>query len=134
MTDEKLIKCYKLLSIVGAILIIALVVFFIFWASGKLFDTNRPGKPDSSKEEIKVIVKDSIETGKWKDRALSAEKKLADYMAQNKRRQSSINKIKQQNEESKFKAVNSSDSIAYAIFDSLVRTSRYYKKGDTIIH
>ena len=113
---------------------IALVVFFIFWASGKLFDTNRPGKPDSSKEEIKVIVKDSIETGKWKDRALSAEKKLADYMAQNKRRQSSINKIKQQNEESKFKAVNSSDSIAYAIFDSLVRTSRYYKKGDTIIH
>ena len=132
MTDEKLIKCYKLLSIVGAILMIALVVFFIFWASGKLFDTNRP--PDSSKEEINVVVKDSIETGKWKDRALSAEKKLADYMAQNKRRQSSINKIKQQNEESKFKAVNSSDSIAYAIFDSLVRTSRYYKKGDTIIH
>ena len=120
MTDEKLIKCYKLLSIVGAILMIALVVFFIFWASGKLFDTNRPGKPDSSKEEIKVIVKDSIETQKLRTALSNLQSEFDRYKRQSERTKKFLTNKIQENETFKQKAIAGNDSTIYHILDSLL--------------
>ena len=118
MTDEKLIKCYKWLTIVGAILMIALVVFFIFWASGKLFDTNRP--PDSSKEEIKVIVKDSIETQKLRTALSNLQSEFDRYKRQSERTKKFLTNKIQENETFKQKAIAGNDSALYHTLDSLL--------------
>lgn len=55
MTDEKLIKCYKWLTIVGAILMIAVVVFFLFWDQ----ETTKEEIKRSQEKQTKLIVRDS---------------------------------------------------------------------------
>ena len=117
MTDEKETKYYKWLSILGAILMIALVVFFLFWASSKLFDTNRP---EITKEEIQVVVKDSVETQRLRTMLYDLRAEFDRYKRQSERTKKFLtNKIKE-NETFKQKAIAGNDSALYHILDSLL--------------
>ena len=116
MTDEKLIKCYKWLSIVGAILLIALTVRFMFWLSGNAFSD----RPEITKEEIKVIVKDSIETQKLRTALSNLQSEFDRYKRQSERTKKFLTNKIQENETFKQKAIAGNDSALYHILDSLL--------------
>ena len=120
MTDEKETNYYKWLSIVGAILMIALVELFIFWASNKLFDTNRPEITDSSKEEIQVVVKDSMETQRLRTMLNDLRAEFDRYKRQSERTKKFLTNKIQENETFKQKAIAGNDSALYHTLDSLL--------------
>jgi hypothetical protein len=116
MTDEKETNYYKWISIVGAILIAAMVVFFLFWASGKLFDTNCPENQDSSNE---AYNQSKIEAVKWKFKYDSVSVEYARIMAGIEKKINNSNKKIKQNEITKKQDAALSDSLAYKLRDSL---------------
>lgn len=113
MTDEKETNYYKWLSILGAILMIALVVFFLFWA-------NRPEITDSSKEEIQVVVKDSIETQRLRTMLNDLRAEFDRYKRQSERTKKFLTNKINENETFKQKAIAGNDSALYHTLDSLL--------------
>lgn len=130
MTDEKETKYYKWLSIVGAILMIALVVFFLFWASSKLFDTNSPENPISNE----AYNQSKIEAVKWKFKYDSVSVEYAKVMAGIEKKINNSNKKIKQNEITKKQDATLSDSAVYILRDSLRAEyrKRYFAK-DSIV-
>ena len=131
MTDEKETKYYKWLSIVGAILMIALVVFFLFWASSKLFDTSRPVIQNSSNE---AYNQSKIEAVKWKFKYDSVSVEYGKVLSLIERKKSNSTKKIKQNEITKKQDATLSDSLAYKLRDSLRAEyrKRYFAK-DSIV-
>lgn len=131
MTDEKETKYYKWLSIVWAILMIALVVFFLFWASSKLFDTNRPVIQNSSNE---AYNQSKIEAVKWKFKYDSVSVEYARIMAGIENKINNSTKKIKQNETTKKQDAALSDSAVYILRDSLRAEyrKRYFAK-DSIV-
>ena len=117
MTDEKETKYYKWISIVGAILMIAMVVFFLFWASSKLFDTNRP---EITKKEIQVVVKDSVETQRLRTMLNDLRAEFYRYKRQSERTKKFLTNKINQNETFKQKATTGHDSILSPTLDSVL--------------
>lgn len=116
MTDEKEIKYYKWLLILGAILMIALVVFFIFWASNKSFSDHQ----ETTNSEIPIIIKDSVETQRLRTMLNDLRAEFDRYKRQSERTKKFLtNKIKE-NETFKQKAIAGNDSALYHTLDSLL--------------
>lgn len=126
--NEKETKYYKWLSIVGAVLMVALVVFFLFWASSKLFDTNRPENPPDSSNE--AYNQSKIEAVKWKFKYDSVSVEYAKVMALIERKKSNSTKKIKQNETTKKQDAALSDSAVYILRDSLRAEyrKRYFAK------
>lgn len=126
MTDEKETKYYKWITIVGAILMVALVVFFLFWAS------NRPEIPDSSTDE--KVVQSKIEAVKWKFKYDSVSVEYGKVLSLIERKKSNSNKKIKQNEITKKQDAALSDSAVYILRDSLRAEyrKRYFAK-DSIV-
>lgn len=115
--DKKCLVC----GFVVCFVIAAIVTFNIWmWRS-----TNRPEIPDSSKEEIKVVVKDTAETIKLQalNKSLSAEN--AKLKLQIKQIITHVPQKLKQNEKNIYYAVSHGDSIKMLIADSLLRTAGY---------
>lgn len=121
MTDEKETKYYKWLTITACVCVITLTTAYLFWASSP----NRPGIPNSSKEEIQVVVKDTAETIKLQalNKSLSAEN--AKLKLQIKQIITHVPQKLKQNEKNIYYAVSHGDSIKMLISDSLLRAAGY---------
>lgn len=116
MTDEKETKYYKWLLILGAILMIALVVFFIFWASNKSFSDH----PETTNSEIPIILKDSVETQKLRTALSNLQSEFDRYKRQSERTKKFLTNKIQENETFKQKAISGNDSTLYHTLDSLL--------------
>lgn len=115
MTDEKLTKYYKRLSILVAVLITAMAVSFMFWLSGNAF-SDHPEIPDSSNN---AYNQSKIESVKWKFKYDSVSVEYAKVMAGAERKINNSNKKIKQNEITKKQDAALSDSLAYKLRDSL---------------
>ena len=115
MKIEKEDKQYFIVGTIACFLIAAIVTFNIWmWRS-----PNRPEIPDSSKEEVNIIIRDTLESYKLKtiiDSTVAENKRLKSII---KRKQSNTSQILKQNEINKKKAFGSTDSIIFYLNDSL---------------
>ena len=116
MTLDKEDKQCLVWGVVVCFVIAAIVTFNIWmWRI-----PNRPGKPDSSKEEIKVIVKDSIETQKLRTMLADLRAEFDRYKRQSERTKKFLTNKIQENEIFKQKAIAGNDSAIYHTLDSLL--------------
>jgi len=127
MTDEKLTKYYKWLTITACVCVITLTTAYLFWASS----TNRPENPDSSNE---AYNQSKIEAVKWKFKYDSVSVEYARIMAGIEKKINNSNKKIKQNEITKKQDAALSDSAVYILRDSLRAEyrKRYFAK-DSIV-
>jgi hypothetical protein len=121
MTDEKLTKYYKWLTITACVCVITLTTAYLFWASS----TNRPENPDSSNEEIQVVVKDSAETIKLQTLNKSLYEENKKLKLQLKNILTHVSPKLKQNEKNIYYAISHGDSVKMLISDSLLRAAGY---------
>lgn len=109
-----------ILQWIGGCIIIALFFSLLFYM-GKLYgESNRPEIPDSSKEEIQVVVKDSIETQKMRTMLTDLRAEFDRYKRQSERTKKFLTNKIQENEIFKQKAIAGNDSAIYHTLDSLL--------------
>ena len=116
MKLEKEDKQYFIVGIIACFLIAAIVTFNVWmWRN-----PNRPENPDSSKEEIQVVVKDSIETQKLRTMLTDLRAEFDRYKRQSERTKKFLTNKIQENETFKQKAIAGNDSAIYHTLDSLL--------------
>jgi uncharacterized membrane protein len=116
MKLEKEDKQYFIVGIIACFMIAAIVTFNVWmWRS-----PNRTEKPDSSKKEIQVVVKDSVETQRLRTMLNDLRAEFDRYKRQSERTKKFLTNKIQENETFKQKAVAGNDSALYHILDSLL--------------
>lgn len=128
MTDEKLTKYYKWLTITACVCVITLTTAYLFWASS----ANRPEIPNSSTDE--KVVQSKIEAVKWKFKYDSVSVEYGKVLSLIERKKSNSTKKIKQNEAIKKQDATLSDSLAYKLRDSLRAEyrKRYFAKDSTV--
>ena len=114
-----------ILQWIWACIIVGLFFLLLFYL-GKLYgETKCLGKPDSSKQEIQIVVKDTAETIRLQalNKFLSAEN--SKLKLQIKQIITHVPQKLNQNEKNIYYAVSHGDSIKMLIADSLLRTAGY---------
>jgi len=97
--------------------VIAAIVTFNIWMWRS---PNRQEIPDSSKEEIQVVVKDSVETQRLRTMLTDLRAEFDRYKRQSERTKKFLTNKIQENETFKQKAIAGNDSALYHILDSLL--------------
>lgn len=116
MTLEKEDKQNFIVGIIACFLIAAIVTFNVWmWRS-----PNRTEIPNSSKEEIQVVVKDSMETQKLKAMLDDLRAEFDRYKRQSERTKKFLTNKINQNETFKQKATTGHDSILSPTLDSVL--------------
>ena len=105
---------------VGGCLIAALF-FYLFFYLGKLRgESICSEKPNSSKEEIQVVVKDSVETQRLRTMLADLRAEFDRYKRQSERTKKFLTNKINENETFKQKAIAGNDSALYHTLDSLL--------------
>lgn len=97
--------------------VIAATVTFNVWMWR---NPNRPENPDSSKEEIQVVVKDSIETQRLRTMLYDLRAEFDRYKRQSERTKKFLTNKINENETFKQKATTGHDSILSPTLDSVL--------------
>lgn len=114
-----------ILQWIGACIIVGLFFLLLFYL-GKLYgETKCLGKPDSSKSEIPIILKDTAETIRLQalNKSLSAEN--AKLKMQIKQIITHVPQKLNQNEKNIYYAISHGDSVKMLVSDSLLRAAGY---------
>lgn len=116
MKLEKEDKQYFIVGIIACFMIAAIVTFNVWmWRS-----PNRTEKPDSSKKEIQVVVKDSVETQRLRTMLNDLRAEFDRYKRQSERTKKFLTNKINQNETFKQKATTGHDSILSPTLDSVL--------------